>query len=137
MGAIHGSAGLLPWALPVHPAVAVLGSAVVLAAAARVWWLHLGGPAAVSSLHWGAEDVWHFRRRDGGSERGRLLPQAYVHPRLAVLCYAVEGEEAARRRYRLGGWVGAGRVLVLTPDSCVDPDGLRRLRLRLRLMYSD
>lgn len=134
MAAVHAAAALMPWTLPVHPVAAFLGSAAVLAAGARVWWLHLGGAAAITSVHWDAEDVWHFRRRDGGIERGRLLPQGYLHPGLAVLRYAVTGENVSVR----AGWPAPGtpscRVLVLAPDSCADPDGLRRLRVRLRLM---
>lgn len=130
---VHAAAALMPWSLPVHPALAFLGSVAVLAAAARVWWLHLGGPAAIVSVLWDGEDVWHFRRRDGGIERGRLLPQAYLHPALMVLCCALEAGELRRRPVWMRLAFGSRRVLVLAPDSA-DPDGLRRLRVRLRLL---
>ncbi|MDX9741547.1 MAG: hypothetical protein RBT81_10260 [Gammaproteobacteria bacterium] len=137
MAALHVCAALIPWTLPVHPLMALLGSGLVLLSASRAWRLHLGGSSAIASLRWDAEDIWHFRRRDGKTERGRLLPQGYLHPRLAVLRYAVEREgEDSRHRPRLSRLVARCqpcRVLVLLPDSSADQEGLRRLRVRLRL----
>ncbi|MGH8578857.1 MAG: protein YgfX [Gammaproteobacteria bacterium] len=51
-------------------------------------------------------------------EKGKLLPGAFVHPQLTVLVFKL----SQKRR----------RVLLLTPDN-VDPEGFRRLRVRLRV----
>lgn len=51
-------------------------------------------------------------------EKGELLPGAFVHPQLTVLVFKL----SQKRR----------RVLLLTPDN-VDPEGFRRLRVRLRV----
>lgn len=132
MLAVHAGAALIPWTQALHPLLALLASALVLLAAARAWRLHLGD-GAVASVRWDADDRWHFRRRDGRRECGRLLPQGYLHPELAVLRYALDAvdEEALPRRWsRLVR--SPHRVLVLTADSG-DADALRRLRVRLRL----
>lgn len=131
MAVVHVCAALIPWTQTLHPLLALFASAAVLLAAARAWRLHLGD-RAIASVLWDADDRWHFRRRDGRTERGRLLPQGYLHPDFAVLRYALDPacqESPPRRWSRL---VSGRRVLVLASDSG-DADGLRRLRVRLKL----
>ena len=76
-------------------------------------------PAAVKGLVWQNDGQWQLERADGRVSGARLLNNAYVHPRLAILNFALEGSQR--------------QVTVL-----VTPDGLRvgsfrQLRVRLRL----
>lgn len=138
---VHACAALIPWTQPLHPFTALLASTAVLLIAARAWRLHLGD-AAIASVLWDADDRWHFRRRDGRIERGRLLPQGYLHPDLAVLRYAVDtwgqatfsGTDGVAEAEPPGkrGLSPRSRVLILVADSG-DADEMRRLRVRLKL----
>ncbi|MFQ5660858.1 MAG: protein YgfX [Gammaproteobacteria bacterium] len=64
-----------------------------------------------------AEDEWRLIKPDGKGETLKLLPGAFVHPYLIVIRFHTD----AKRRY----------VFALTTEN-VDPDRLRRLRVRLR-----
>ena len=111
-----------------------VGALTFLTAVPFAWWLPLVVLAVVVSL-WRSWPVYVARRRapayvvtwegdgrwiwcDAGREPipCRLVPPTFVHPRLVVLNLACDG---------------ARRSVVLVSDN-VDPDLLRRLRVRLR-----
>lgn len=69
-----------------------------------------------------ADGNWILQTTDGRKHPGRLLDSTYVHPRLVILNFALDGI--------------ARRSVVLLPDS-TDPDDLRRLRVRLLTQYED
>ena len=91
----------------------LLGCALSLTGA--VW--HLG-PWGLRELVWQADGHWCLIQGDGRQREGSLLGSTYVSPALVVL------------NFRCGRW--QYRSLVLMPDN-LEPDLLRRLRVRLRL----
>jgi hypothetical protein len=118
---VHGSALsviaflTVPWWTKLFLALGVIGQ----------WWVSwrrhiaLSSPTAVKGLLWKADDDWELSAVDGTMRKARLLPGAYVHPRLVVLAFVMEDKRK--------------RAVVLPSDS-LDPDCHRRLRVWLRLL---
>ncbi len=140
---LHAGALALTWTLPVsYWIIAALGLAVVASCACA-----LAGPvfrrlpSSILALEWQADGGWRARRRDGGEEALRLLPDSYVHPRLVVLNFRRAGE-GWRPRWRafvsapsprsLALLADRGRRSVVLLSDSADDDTLRRLRVRLR-----
>lgn len=73
---------------------------------------------AVRQAVWGSDGTWTLSLVSGKQVEARLLPSTFVTRRLILL------------NFRCGRW--CFRTLVLPPDT-LDPDLLRRLRVRLRL----
>ena len=69
------------------------------------------------SLHLDTRDASWLVQAGSDAQRLRLLPGAFVHPWLIVLRFSI---------------AGAGRCTFLLCADNVDPDILRRLRVRLR-----
>lgn len=120
--------------------VAVHGGVLALLPGLALWWelkallslailvsfyLSLRGqalllsPRAIVQISWDGHNVWRLRQRDGRERVGKLLPGGLVGPRLVVLNFV------------LGPWWRRASV-VLLPDN-VNPEVLRRLRVRLRI----
>jgi len=97
---------------------AALATAVVLsgALAMRRHLFFLG--ASIVAITLKPDNTFLVRLANSEVEQGELLPGAFVHPQLTVLVFKL----SQKRR----------RVLLLTPDN-VDPEGFRRLRVRLRV----
>lgn len=74
---------------------------------------------AVRELVWEADGRWCLRLNGGRELVGRLRPDSYVHPRLAILNFNVEG----RRR----------DLTVLVTADGLRSGSFRQLRVRLRL----
>lgn len=74
------------------------------------------GPGAIRSLLWRPDGVWEIEDRNGHLREARLLSSARLGPRLVIL------------RFDAGRWPHP--TLILTP-ACIDPEDLRRLRVRL------
>jgi len=75
-------------------------------------------PWAGREAIWEPDGTWILTLVSGQQIEARLLPSTFVTPGLSVL------------NLRCGRW--RSRAMVLLPDS-LDPDLLRRLRVRLRL----
>lgn len=75
-------------------------------------------PWGVREATWGSNGTWALVLVSGERIEARLLPSTYVSGRLQVL------------NFKAGRW--RRRTLVLLPDA-LDPDLLRRLRVRSRL----
>lgn len=75
-------------------------------------------PWAVREAVWGPDGRWTLMLASGQEVEARLSPSTFVSTRLVVL------------NFRRGRWRSGS--LVLTSDS-LDPDLLRRLRVRLRV----
>jgi toxin CptA len=91
----------------------LLGCALSLGGAVWHFW-----PWSLREAVWWPDGAWSLIRGDGRERDGRLLGSTYVSPALVVL------------NFRCGRWRTAS--LVLLPDN-LEPDLLRRLRVRLRL----
>ena len=74
---------------------------------------------AIKSAEWDGENEWILFMADGKTAPARLKSSSYVQPWLVIL------------NFSLGRF--STRTLILLPDA-VDPELLRRLRLRLRLI---
>lgn len=107
-------------AVPFKPAAAALVLLTTLS-----WFrshrLHIRheGRRAVRRLVWQADGSWLLEDTGRQMHAAQLLPSSYLHPRLVLLNFRLE--DSGRRR----------NVLLLT-DS-LDPECLRRLRVRLRV----
>lgn len=140
---LHAGAFALVLTLPLPAGmITVFGLAVIVSCACA-----LAGPvfrrlpSSILALEWQADGGWRARRRDGGEEILRLLPDSYVHPRLVVLNFRQVGE-GGRARWRAFLSAPSPRLLVLLADrgrrsvvllaDSADDDTLRRLRVRLR-----
>lgn len=77
-------------------------------------------PWAVSEARWEPDGAWNLVLASGRQVEARLSPSTFVATSLVVL------------NFRRGRWHACS--LVLLPDS-LDPDLLRRLRVRLRLAW--
>jgi toxin CptA len=117
---IHAAAAAVAVALPLDwPWRVLLLSAVLLSGAyltAGHWLRRL--PWSVREALWQPDGAWTLTLGSGRQVEARLLPSTYVSPVLVVL------------NFRRSGWRPCS--LVLFPDA-LDPDLLRRLRVRLRL----
>jgi hypothetical protein len=115
---VYGGAAAIVWSLPLSFTVALPLSAAIALEGCRVFRLkvRLAGAGAVTALLWKSDGAWVVRRRDGREHEARLLPGAFVHPRLSVL--RLSGERPVS--------------IVLFPDA-VERDAFRRLRVRLAL----
>ena len=117
---VHGLALGVVWLLPLAALWRLLIGLMVLLSLA----LGLGGPVwhrwpwDLAQAIWHADGRWTLTLAAGREVEGRLLGSSYVSPALVVL------------NFRSGRW--RNRSLVLLPDN-LDPDLLRRLRVRLRL----
>jgi hypothetical protein len=78
----------------------------------------LRGRRSVTRLAWGAGDGWQLTCRDGRRYEGRLSPDSFCRPWLAVLVFRI-----AHRR----------RLTVILPTDAVPGASLRRLRVRMKL----
>jgi hypothetical protein len=78
-------------------------------------------PGAVVEALWSEQGTWTLRLASGAELQGSLSSDSFVTVPLTVLNF-----RSARRR---------NASLVLTADA-VDPELLRRLRVRLRLAYA-
>jgi len=105
--------GLPPWA-----SLALAGS-VVMSLYMTFSTQVLGrGRSALTSLVWDEEGDWTLMDSLGERLQGRLRPNSYVHPRLLILNFIIEGKP--------------NRSLVLMRDS-LDPRTFHRLLMRLNL----
>ena len=111
-GAALALARLHPlWTVPLSAAVAVS----LTRALGRHWRPSSG--AALRSAVWQADDTWSLVDHDGRQWPSDRWDAPLVHPRLVML------------RFRQGRT--RCRCLLLCPDA-IDPEQLRRLRVRLR-----
>ena len=117
---VHGltlaTVPLLPLALSGRAGLALaLLSGCALSLGGAVWhrW-----PWSLREAVWWPDGAWSLIQGDGRERDGRLLGSTYVSPALVVL------------NFRCGRWRTPS--LVLLPDN-LEPDLLRRLRVRLRL----
>jgi hypothetical protein len=113
--------GMVVLATAAGPAWARLGLGLVVAVSGLIQFrrLWLGrGRHAVTELEWAAREGWAVRFAGNANWIPADLVAAYVQAWLVVLVMKTSG----RRRFGI----------VLTPDA-VNPDTLRRLRVRLRL----
>lgn len=78
------------------------------------------GPGSVTGIYCSENDEWQLAMANGEVQKASLLSPYFVHPQLVVLAF----KTGATRWHR--------RYVILVPDA-VDPDSLRRLRVRLRL----
>ncbi|MGH8614146.1 MAG: protein YgfX [Gammaproteobacteria bacterium] len=93
-------------------------TAVVLSSALTIRRHVLFLGASIVAITLKPDGTFLVRLANSEVEKGELLPGAFVHPQLTVLVFKL----SRKRR----------RALLLTPDN-VDPDGFRRLRVRLRV----
>ena len=117
---VHGLSLVVVGLLPLAAAWRLLlGLGVLLSLV-----LGLGGPIwhrwpwDLAQAAWHGDGRWTLTLGSGREVEGRLLGSTFVSPALVVL------------NFRSGRW--RTRSLVLLPDN-LDPDLLRRLRVRLRL----
>jgi toxin CptA len=113
----HGAALAAALALPGPWRLAAIGVTLSLA---YHWWVHVArrAPWSVASATWDADGRWQVVQRRGREIEARLSPATFVSTWLVVLSL------------RSGA---LGRIpLPLFPDA-LDPEVLRRLRVRLRL----
>ncbi len=117
---VHGltlaTVPFLPLALAGRAGLALaLLSGCALSLGGAVWhrW-----PWSLREVVWWPDGAWSLIQGDGRERDGRLLGSTYVSPALVVL------------NFRCGRWRTAS--LVLLADN-LEPDLLRRLRVRLRL----
>ncbi len=114
-----------PWLLPLAWPWATLVSVAVLISLLWQWRRRpeLAGPPV--ALLWDRQGRWYWRL--GEEERElRLLGDTYVTPWLVVLNFTAIDDDS---RFR---WLPRRESLLLWPDS-IDPERLRRLRVRLRI----
>jgi len=110
---------LLPLELPFQLLLcAAIGVSLIQAARLHVWRSSQRAVAAVDAVQ---DQHWILHLRSGEEFQGQLLSSSFVHPRLLILNFSTAPLQ--------------GRSLVLAADA-VDPDLLRQLRVRLRLMRS-
>ncbi|QKT02408.1 hypothetical protein HUS23_00395 [Ectothiorhodospiraceae bacterium 2226] len=119
LGAVHlgalaaVGASALPLGLKAL-AIVLVGWSLVRVLRRHAWPL---APDAVVALDWDAEDRWWLHTRAGSVLEGRLLPEVYVSAGLVVLPFKT----------------AAGPRSVLLHPGRVEGEGLRRLRVRLRI----
>lgn len=99
------------------PVIPMLATAVLLSQSAR------GHGGSITRMLWQADGSWLVSDRRGRDWPARLDPGSYVHPRLMLLRFHVNGR---RRAFNV----------ILCPDS-ERPEALRRLRSGLRTRYPD
>ncbi|EDZ67956.1 protein YgfX [Nitrosococcus oceani] len=122
--AVHGGVLALLPRLALSWELSILLSSAVIAS----FYLSLRGQAlllsskAVVQIFWDSDNVWYLRRRNGREYIGKLLPGCFVGSRLVVLNFV------------LGAWWQRTSVVLLSDN--VDPESLRRLRVRLRISCS-
>ena len=75
------------------------------------------GRNAITDLIWDSNGDWRLLTRDGGNHDARLLKSSYLHARMVVLNFAVDGRN---------------RSVILLSDS-LDPETFRKLRVRMQL----
>ncbi len=115
---IHASAFLLLPLLPLPSGAGVVVGGLVLFSLIRYWRRHLSpsGEGAVLAVEWGGDEDWTLIESRGRAVPATLCGPSFVHPRLIILNFRTPG--------------GKRRSLCLTTDR-VDPEQLRRLRMRL------
>ncbi len=91
---------------------------VSLVQAARIH-LFRSNAVAINSAEWNSEGEWMLHTANGNELAAQLQVSSYVQPWLIVLNFSIS-------RFQR-------RSLILLPDA-VDPDLLRRLRVRLKLL---
>ena len=74
---------------------------------------------AITELTWESNGEWLVVMRNGTRLSAQLLQSAYLHARLVILNFALNGRN---------------RSVILLPDT-LDPDTFRRLRVRLQLHH--
>jgi len=116
----HGAALGVVFATPLDWYCSVLPVALVFASLVYEMGVQVlfMAPWAVREAVWGSDGTWTLSLVSGKQVEARLLPSTFVTRRLILL------------NFRCGRW--CFRTLVLPPDA-LDPDLLRRLRVRLRL----
>ena len=94
---------------------------VVIVSLIQVFRTHLlcSSGAAITSVEWDSDGEWTLFTAAGDELAAQLKASSYVHPWFVVLNFSIS---------RFGR-----RSLILLPDA-VDPELLRRLRVRLRLL---
>lgn len=119
LAALH--LGAVPCALTNNLPLAVQGLLVagVLLGAAHCIAVHgtRRAPRSVVRLIWDGHGRWRLLRRDGTLLEARLVPGAYVHPKLVILPFRTRS--------------GVRRSVLVVADRAPGDD-LRRLRVRLR-----
>ena len=122
--AVHGLAFLCLAPLPVAwwiklPAALAITAQWIVGSRSQA---ALSSAAAINCLVWIGGHSWKLYNPDGIEWNARLLPGAYIHPRLIILRFLTED----RKR----------RAVVLPRDS-VAPDSHRRLRVQLGLLQAE
>jgi len=115
---VHALPLLACWVLPVPLYFKLLCTLVSVASGIHGWHHLISRRAedAVELLILDEAGDWYLRDRAGGLRQGQLRASSFVSPALIILSFSLR--EGGQRR------------LVMLPDS-VDPDLLRRLRVRL------
>jgi len=75
------------------------------------------GQYAIAELAWAINGDWHLITRDGKRHDAQLLRSTYLHARLVILNFVVDGGK---------------RSIILLPDA-LDTNTFRRLRVRLQI----
>lgn len=123
LASIHGGVLMLlpwlalPWELVVGLSIAIFTSFYFTLRNHVL----LSSPKAIIQILWDDQGVWFLRQRDGIEYVGKLLSGCFVGSRVVVLSFS------------RGFWRRIG--IVLLPDN-LDPEVLRRLRVRLCLTHS-
>lgn len=119
--AIHGGGLLLlPWLAIPWELAGCLGAGIAVS-----FYLSLRGQALLSSsgaivqVSWDGQGVWRLRQRNGIEWVGKLLPGYFSGPQLVLL------------NFMLQPWWRRANVVFLADN--IEPETLRRLRVRLRV----
>ena len=117
---VHSAALLVLLPLPLLWWIKIPVAGGIAAQWISAWRRHvmLAEPKSVRRLVWMAEHRWELSGADGASREARLLPGAYVHPFLVILCFMLEDNS---------------RCTVILPPDSLDSDSHRRLRVQLLL----
>ncbi len=117
---LHGAAmvAVVNLVMPIWGLAALAGSVIVSLYYTINTHVLGRGQSSVCALLWDAEGDWTVTSCRGQQWAARLMPGSYVHPRLMVLNFALEGS--------------GHRSVVLLSDS-LDRNTFRRLLVRLRL----
>lgn len=75
------------------------------------------GQNSITELIWDINGKWRLLAQDGKRLNVRLLGSTYLHTRIVVLNFDVDGSK---------------RSFILLPDA-LDPDTFRKLRVRLQI----